>query len=123
MQRSYSTSIYYLITPDQFSKLHTVNSTEIWHFYAGDSARMLQVSQDGNAKSVLLGTNFSAGQFPQVVVPAGTVQATRLLPGGKWALFGCTVAPSFEIQDFALIDPADLLRRFPSIRDQILSMV
>jgi predicted cupin superfamily sugar epimerase len=36
----------------------------------------------------------------QAVVPAGTWQAGELAAGGRWALFGCTMAPGFTAACF-----------------------
>ena len=101
----HSTAIYYFITPESFSSLHAVRKIEIWHFYAGDPAKMVQVHPGGKVKEVVIGPDLASGQSTQVVVPANVWQGTRLLPGGKWALFGCTVAPAFQFEDFTAPDP------------------
>ena len=36
----------------------------------------------------------------QHVIPAGVWQAGELVPGGEWALFGCTMAPGFTAECF-----------------------
>lgn len=45
--RAYATSIYYLITPEDFSTLHKVKSDEIFHFYRGDPVEMIQIDASG----------------------------------------------------------------------------
>ena len=47
-----------------------------------------------------LGPGTSAGEAPQVVVPAGAWQAAR--PLGAWTLVGCIVSPAFEFAGFEL---------------------
>ncbi len=37
---------------------------------------------------------------PQVVVPKGVWQGSRLAGGGEFALLGCTVAPGFDYSDY-----------------------
>ena len=36
----------------------------------------------------------------QRVAPAGVWQGTRLVPGGRWALLGTTMAPGFDVGDY-----------------------
>ena len=99
-RRCFSTAIYYLLTPDTISAMHRLPSDEIFHFYAGDLVEMLQLSPDGSGKVVKLGSDLKAGLRPQVVVPRGTWQGSRLADGGHFALLGTTVAPGFEFTDF-----------------------
>ncbi len=107
--RNASTCIYYLLTPETFSAIHRVKSDEVFHFYAGDAVEMLQLWPSGEAKIVLLHNDLAAGHEPQHVVPAGVWQGCRLVPGGNWALMGCTVAPGFDYADFELADRQQLL--------------
>lgn len=93
--RALSSAILYLITDQSFSQDHRVDADELWHFYAGDPAEQTQTHSDGSSHRFLLGTDFSSGQRPQLLVPMGIWQSTRLLPGGRWALFGATVCPGF----------------------------
>src|SRR5436190_331660 len=78
--RSVSTAIYYLLTPGTFSALHRLASDEIFHFYAGQTVKMLQLWPDGSGKEVLLGPDVLAGESPQVVVPRGVWQGSFLVP-------------------------------------------
>lgn len=117
--RAFSTCIYYLITPEAFSGLHVVRSAEVFHFYAGDAVRMIQLDEAGHLVEVQLGSDLQSGQRPQVVVPAGTWQASKLAPGGSWALLGCQVSPGFEFEDFRGGRHQELLERFPQHADVI----
>ncbi len=45
----------------------------------------------------------TAGERPQVVVPAGAWQAAE--PLAAWALVGCIVAPAFDFAGFELAPP------------------
>ena len=49
---------------------------------------------------IKIGSDLKAGLRPQVVVPRGTWQGSRLADGGQFALLGTTVAPGFEFTDF-----------------------
>lgn len=111
--RNVSTCIYYLLTPDTFSAIHRVKSDEVFHFYAGDAVEMLQLWPNGEAKVVVIHNDLAAGHEPQQVVPAGVWQGCRLVPGGSWALMGCTVAPGFDYADFELAHREELLTLYP----------
>src|ERR1035437_10489465 len=53
--RHTATAIYYLLESDTFSEMHCLKSDEIFHFYAGDTAEMLQLREDGSGAIVRLG--------------------------------------------------------------------
>lgn len=120
--KSECTAIYYLITEDSFSALHAVDQDEIFHFYAGSPVEMFQINQAGNAKMITLGSEIFEDQEPQVIVPHGTWQGTKLKnpKPGAWALLGCTVAPGFEFHNFHFKDRTQLLEIFPSHTENIV---
>ena len=117
--RSYSTLIFYLVTPESFSSLHRVKSDEIFHFYSGDPVKMIQIDVKGNLKEIFLGSQFDQGQKLQTVVEKGIWQGTKLIEGGKWALMGCTVAPGFEFEDTEIKTRSELVAIFPDHRKMI----
>jgi predicted cupin superfamily sugar epimerase len=117
-----STAIYYLLEPNTFSELHRVASDEIFHFYLGDPLEMLQLWPDGSARLLLIGTDFESGMVPQVVVPRGVWQGARLVPGGEFALLGCTVSPGFEYTDYLSGSRALLSEAYPEYRDKIYGL-
>lgn len=114
-----STAIYYLVTPDDFSALHRVASDEVFHFYAGDPAEMIQIDEAGNLTRITIGSDIMSGQVPQVIVRAGVWQGLRLKKGGKWALMGTTVAPGFEFEDFEIGEQKRMLNEFPEHESDI----
>ena len=120
--RSFATAIYYLLTPASFSSMHRLQTDEIFHFYLGDPAEMLQLLPDGSGKVLRMGTDIEVGMRPQVVVPRGVWQGTRLLSGGRFALLGTTVSPGFDFSDYETGDRDLLTRSYPGFRDQILSL-
>jgi predicted cupin superfamily sugar epimerase len=102
--RSIGTAIYYMITPETFSALHRLPGTEVFHFYLGDPAVMLQLLPDGTSRTVTLGSDLMQGHQPQVVVRGHVWQGCRLAPGGKWALMGTTMSPGFDYADYEIGD-------------------
>lgn len=117
--RSLSTAIYYLLTPDTFSHLHTVASDETFHFYLGDAVEMLQLFPDGRGQTLTLGQDIANNQELTLTVPQGVWQGCRLLAGGTFALMGCTVSPGFEYQDYGHGDRAALCARYPDFKSEI----
>lgn len=82
--------------PVSHSLFHRLPFDEIWHFYAGDPLRLILLHADGSSEDIILGPDLSAGHRVQVVVPADTWQAGETAAGGRWSLFGCTMAPGFS---------------------------
>ena len=120
--RVFGTCIYYLLTPATFSAMHRLQSDEIFHFYLGDPVELLQLLPDGSGKTVMLGTDLRAGMQPQVVVPRGVWQGSRLVGGGNFALLGCTVAPGFEFADYEHGRREDLIGSHPQFHEKIVAL-
>jgi len=120
--RAASTAIYYLLTPDTFSAMHRLTSDEIFHFYLGDPVEMLQLHPDGSHRVVLIGPDLEAGQRPQVIVPRHIWQGARLIPGGRHALLGTTVAPGFDYTDYETAQRPHLLTTHPQARNLITAL-
>lgn len=51
--------------------------------------------------------------MPQVLAPGGVWQGLRLVPGGKFALLGTTVAPGFEFADYTSGRRNELVQQYP----------
>lgn len=120
--RAASTAIYFLLTADQpASYLHRLKSDELFHLYEGGPLDVLLLGAD-EARVARLGTDLSAGERPQLVIPAGTWFGTELSAGVAHVLFGCTVAPGFDFADFELAEGPELARRFPDHAARIARM-
>lgn len=120
--RPLATAIYYLVTPEEFSGLHRLRADEIFHFYLGDTCEMTLLLPGGAVETRLLGIDFAAGAQPQVRVPAGVWQGTRLAAGGAFALLGTTMAPGYDAVDFELGDRATLTARWPAATTAIRAL-
>jgi hypothetical protein len=112
-ERLTGTAIYYLLEPGTFSEMHRLRSDEIFHFYAGDAVEMLQLDEQGSGCVVRIGNRLAEGEQPQIVVPRGVWQGSRLALGGQWALLGCTVSPGFEYEDYEAGSRAELCAAWP----------
>lgn len=113
--RPLATAIYYLLTdePDAFSAMHRLPGDEVYHFYLGDPLEMLLLFPDGSSRVVTLGQDLDAGQVPQLVVPGGVWQGSRVKPGGSFSLLGTTMAPGFIPEDYEGGRRAELCRQYP----------
>lgn len=118
----YSTAIYYLLTADTFSALHRLSYDEIYHFYLGDPVELLMLHPDGQGEVMTVGNDLAAGMRPQLVVPKGVWQGSKLRTGGAFALLGTTMAPGFNIKDYEAGNKDELIKQYPDWRDMITSL-
>ena len=95
--------------PQSRSLFHRLAFDEVWHFYAGDPLRLVLLHPDGSDEEVVLGARHAVQQ----AIPAGVWQAGELVPGGAWALYGCTMAPGFTPSCFEGGDVERLLATHP----------
>lgn len=123
-QRSYSTAIYYMLTPDSFSEMHRLATDEIFHFYRGDPVEMLHLYPDGSGKRLLFGNEPEKGMHPQVLIPSEVWQGAQVLPGGTFGftLMGTTMAPGFEYSDYQVGSRQELTRQYPHFKDLITAL-
>ncbi len=117
----FSSAIYFLLRPGDFSALHRLSTAELWHFYAGAPVQMLLLCSDGLVQQPVLGPDIASGQRPVVPVPASTWMAAETL--GAWSLLGATMAPPYDETDFELGDEEVLSSQFPTAAEQIARFV
>ena len=115
------TSIYYLMTRNDISSWHKVASDEIWYFHGGSPAVQLLIHPDGNMEKRLIGFDLEAGEVPQSLIPADTWQAAVLLDKNDdaWGLFGATVFPGFEYEDFCGASVEEMIQEFPHLKESL----
>ncbi len=117
--RTYCTSIYYLLENPEFSAFHRIQQEEIWHFYEGSRLTLFILTPQGNLSQQTLGRNVKAGERLQVVIRRGDLFAATVDEAGGYSLVGCTVAPGFEFADFEAPSRDTLLQAYPQHRDVI----
>ena len=120
-ERTFGTSIYFLLTTESVSNLHRLKSDEIWHFHQGGAAKIHFISEEGNYSFKMIGADFENEETLQVIIPRNTWFAAEVTKD-DFILVGCTVAPGFEFQDFELAkrnnigslypDHAELIKQF-----------
>jgi len=103
------TSIIYMLSREDFSAWHTVQSDETWNFHAGDPLLLRVVDRiSGELNEVLLGVTEGRLQF---TVKAGHIFSAETL--GEFSLTGCMVTPGFDFKDFNLITPIEFQTNYP----------
>lgn len=109
----------YCEEPRSVSLFHKLTTDEVWHFYAGDPLRLVLLYPDGSSKDIIMGAEPLKGQHVQFVIPAGVWQAGHMVKGGRYSLYGCTMAPGFDSDMFeaGLFD--NLLEFYPDRYDDI----
>ena len=120
--RSFSTAIYYLLTPETFSAMHRLRTDEVYHFYLGDPVEMVQLGPDGSTKILTLGQDIFNGMVVQTVVSKAVWQGSRLVPGGRFALLGTTMAPGFDPDDYEHGRRKYLIKSYPEAHDLIVAL-
>lgn len=118
VERSFSTSIYYMLTGNDFSAFHRIKSDEIWHHYYSTSAVEILIPERDYVKRIILGADLAKGHHFQYVVPKNKWFAAHLLNTEGFALVGCTVSPGFHFEDFELADER-LINEFPALEAEI----
>ena len=123
-ERAASTAIYFLLTPESYSHMHRLRGPELFHFYLGDPVELLMLMEDGSSRVQLLGTDLASGMRPQLLVPAGVWQGSRIArPGGLgFALMGTTMAPGFSFDDYEAGDREALIDRYPDQERRIRAL-
>jgi predicted cupin superfamily sugar epimerase len=118
-ERSTATSIYFLLNEKDKSHLHKIRSDETWHFYSGSSVIIHMINENGEYSKVVVGPNISEAEVFQFTIPFNVWFAAELVDKSSFGLFGCTVAPGFDFQDFELAKAADLVSVCPSEEEMI----
>jgi len=109
--RNFSTSIYFLLGGSQFSAFHLLKSDELWHFYDGSDLNVYIINPEGELIVRKLGRSDNA-EF-QTTLEKHCWFAAEVEDKKSFSLFGCTVSPGFEFEDFKLGKREFLLKKFP----------
>lgn len=115
--RSTSTAIYFLLPKGTKSRLHRIQSDELWHFYSGGPLRIVEIRPDGEVVETVLST-----ENPQYCVPAGSWFGSLPEPDSEFSFVGCTVSPGFDFADFEIGKQEVLLKGFPQAKDWIAKL-
>ncbi len=112
-KRQILTSIYFLLTDENISKFHTIQSDELWYYHSGSALTVHCISPNGTYRQLKIGPNFKAGEQFQAIVPKGTIFGSTVDEPENFSMVGCAVAPGFDFRDFKLFDRLELTKQFP----------
>ena len=118
--RTFYTSIYFLLEAGQISALHRLQTDEVWHFHDGAPLEIAIIHPDGTLSTQTIGNAPLEGLFPQALVPRDTWFGARSL--GDYTLVGCSMAPGFEFEDFEMAKRDKLVKEFPHCEDVITQL-
>ena len=118
---AHGSAIYYLVVPGDFSAIHRVDATELWHHYDGAEVEMLLLHPDGSVTEPILGKDLEGGQRPCVTVPAGVWMGAST--SGEWSLMGTTMAPPYHPDGFELGSLEELTAQYPAAAEAIARLV
>ena len=111
--RSLYTSIYFLLTSNNFSSWHKIKSDELWHWHAGTSLTLFVIHTTGKLEEIQIGDHIEKGEKLQVLVEAGCWFASVVNSKNNYSLVGCTVIPGFSFEDFELANANKLTLLYP----------
>ena len=111
--RTFGTSIYFLLEGNQFSTFHKLKSDETWHFYDGCAITIYLINPDGRLSTVTLGKSLDASTVLQFTIPQNTWFAAKPNINNSFSLVGCSVYPGFDFEDFEMGKQSELIRMFP----------
>lgn len=111
--RPVATAIYYLLKGGQRSRLHRLQSDELWCFHTGSALTVHILDDWGDYAAWRLGSNPAAEQRLQLTIRAGCWFGATVDDPAGFSLVSCTVAPGFDFADFELADRAALTNQYP----------
>ncbi len=110
-ERSLMTVIYFLLTSQDVSRFHVIESDEHWFHHEGADLSIHVLDETGY-QLLTLGKN-STNAKPQQCVPKRKIFGSTVDSDETYALVSCVVAPGFDFADFKLLSKETLLAQFP----------
>jgi len=102
-------SIYYLLSGNDFSAWHRIQSDETWFFHLGCDIAIHYFDTHNKLATVQLG--LESMQF-QATIPAGTWFAAKPMRTDSFCLVSCVVGPAFTFTEFEMGKRHTLLDAF-----------
>lgn len=118
-KRASATSIYFLLTSGEVSKLHRLKSDELWYYHAGSSLTITVITPQGSFSRHILGLNLDENEQPQVIIPAGSIFGASVNDSGSYSLVSCMVTPGFDFRDFELLSKEQLIKEYSQYQEVI----
>jgi uncharacterized protein len=109
--RSFSTSIYFLLERGEVSVFHRIKSDETWYFHDGGSMEIYILNKAGLLQRKTLGPDIENVDQLQITIKRGSWFASRTT--GEFSLAGCNVSPGFDFADFEMGNFSKLVKQYP----------
>ncbi|QEN05962.1 cupin domain-containing protein [Thiospirochaeta perfilievii] len=111
--RALSSSIYFMLNDMEVSHFHRLKSDEVWYFHGGEPLTIVMIDNSGKLSEITLGLDVNKNEYPQVIVPAGTIFGSYIKSGKGVSLVGCMVSFGFDFMDFELFKSKELIKLYP----------
>jgi predicted cupin superfamily sugar epimerase len=102
-------SIYYLLSGDDFSAWHRIQSDETWFFHLGCDIAIYYFDSQNKLTTVQIGLE---SMQLQATIPAGTWFAAKPVRTDSFCLVSCVVGPAFTFTEFEMGKRQLLLDRY-----------
>jgi predicted cupin superfamily sugar epimerase len=109
-------SIYYLLSGNDFSAWHRIQSDETWFFHLGCDITIYYFDPQNTLATFQIGQN--SMQF-QATIPAGTWFAAKPALTDSFCLVSCVVGPAFTFTEFEMGQRQWLLDRYGTSEKRI----
>ncbi|MDZ5784197.1 cupin domain-containing protein [Marinococcus luteus] len=118
--RAQYTSIHFLVRSGEPSRLHQLQSDEMWYYHTGFPLDVHMIHpESGHHEILTLGPNPANGEVLQGVVPKGIIFGAEVREPEQFALVSCVVVPGFDFADFELLKRDELITNYPEHRELI----
>jgi len=111
-EQSLMTSILFLLTSENASNFHRIQSDEHWYFHEGSPLTVHVIGENVHEKR-MLGLDFANGQRPYQLVYKQEIFGSEVQESNSYSLVSCAVAPGFMFRDFELFTREELLDKYP----------
>lgn len=121
-ERSCATSILFLLTASNPSRLHRLKSDEVWYYHTGHSLTVHLLHENGTYEAVKLG--LGENELLQFTVPRGVIFGSSIESDNPddFAIVSCHVSPGFDYRDFELFTQDELIKDYPQHEEIIRQM-
>ena len=98
------------------SKFHRLKSDELWYYHKGSPLTIYIIDNRGILNYYKLGLNIDGDEYPQFIVPKGSIFGAKINDLNSFSLIGCAVFPGFEFEDFELLERKCMLDEYPEYK-------
>ena len=114
--RPSSGSIYYYVSPDEYTKFHYIDCDEYWCYIKGSPLELWMIDEDGKVSREKLG--IEAGCKPLLYFKKGVKFASRHFRKEEEGTFlSCITVPRFSDKGFTLCEDGEILRDYPETEE------